>query len=289
MNETGWSGEAVVKLTAGGSETTGRYEETKTVRLDGSLIVSEPILFGFTAETAGQVEIEVSVHGGSTLLTGNSTSVEVFAPCPWSDSTDPVVVLATDSVVARFLGERGVRVVKEADLSRRNTWIVPRLDGDWLQSLPVSRLEEIRRRVEAGDRLLVLETGDISGSKIASLLPGFTPERLERRKSEGHFVGVFHWIRKHPLFSGLPAGGLAHQVYQNIAPAGSFTHADPSTAVAGCFQSFDKSNHQWWAADLLVTRIGKGAAILSQFQISENLGSDPAADRFLFNCLHAEL
>ena len=87
------------------------------------------------------------------------------------------------------------------------------------------------------------------------------------------------------MFQGLPSKCLAHQPYQNIVPSESLTHVDPTTSAAGCFQSFDRSNHQWWGADLTLTPLGKGTVIVSMFRISDNLGTDPAADRLLFNCL----
>ena len=41
----------------------------------------------------------------------------------------------------------------------------------------------------------------------------------------------------------------------------------------------------WWGADLTIISMGKGKYLLSQFQILENLGKDPVADKMLINMI----
>jgi hypothetical protein len=41
----------------------------------------------------------------------------------------------------------------------------------------------------------------------------------------------------------------------------------------------------WWAADVLLTPMGKGMMLLSTLKLIENLGHDPVADKVLFNMI----
>ena len=41
----------------------------------------------------------------------------------------------------------------------------------------------------------------------------------------------------------------------------------------------------WWGADMAIVRLKKGQYLLSQFQLLENLGKDPVADKMLFNII----
>ena len=63
------------------------------------------------------------------------------------------------------------------------------------------------------------------------------------------------------------------------------------TSIA--FDWFSKGNKlgykgpgpSWWGADLTFISMGKGKYLLSQFQILENLGKDPVADKMLINMI----
>jgi hypothetical protein len=41
----------------------------------------------------------------------------------------------------------------------------------------------------------------------------------------------------------------------------------------------------WWGSDMAVAPVGKGQCILSQFRLIDNLGTDPVADKILFNLI----
>ena len=41
----------------------------------------------------------------------------------------------------------------------------------------------------------------------------------------------------------------------------------------------------WWGADMTIVPMEKGKYLLSQFQLLENLGKDPVADKMLFNII----
>lgn len=96
------------------------------------------------------------------------------------------------------------------------------------------------------------------------------------------------WAKPHPIFAGLPAGGLLdYAFYGDLIPDLVFKmHQAPEEAVAGAIKA-----SQDYASGLMVAvhRLGKGRFILNTLQIRENLGRHPAAERLLRNLLNHAL
>ena len=102
--------------------------------------------------------------------------------------------------------------------------------------------------------------------------------------------GFYHrddWVRWHPIFDGLPSGGLMDWAfYRNIVPHGGVclkTIDLPDEAVCGAVQTSYGYNDGLY---LGVYRIGSGTVILNCLNIRENLGKDPVAERLLRNLLN---
>ena len=92
------------------------------------------------------------------------------------------------------------------------------------------------------------------------------------------------WAKTHPIFDGLPAGGLMdYTFYREIIPDAAWVGQEPpAEAVAGAINtSID------YSAGLMVSvhKLGAGRFILNTLHIRENLGAIPAADRLLRNML----
>jgi hypothetical protein len=92
------------------------------------------------------------------------------------------------------------------------------------------------------------------------------------------------WAKRHPIFEGLPSGGLMdYAYYREIIPDLVWQGQDPpSEAVAGAIkasQDYDSglmvSVHDW----------GAGRLVLNTLRIRENLSGNPAAERLLRNML----
>jgi hypothetical protein len=92
------------------------------------------------------------------------------------------------------------------------------------------------------------------------------------------------WAKQHPIFDGLPAGGLMdYDYYREIIPDLVFTGQDPpQEAVAGAIKA-----SQDYASGLMVSvyEFGSGRFVLNTLRIREHLGRHPAADRLLGNML----
>jgi hypothetical protein len=93
------------------------------------------------------------------------------------------------------------------------------------------------------------------------------------------------WAKRHPVFEGLPCGGLMdYAYYREIIANTVFTGQDPpAEAIAGSMKT-----SQDYASGLLVGvwQIGEGRVLLNALYVRENLGSHPAAERLLRNMLN---
>lgn len=92
------------------------------------------------------------------------------------------------------------------------------------------------------------------------------------------------WAKKHPIFDGLPAGGLMdHQFYRELIPATAWIGQNPpKEAVAGAIKaSLDYES----GLMVSVNSFGSGNFILNTLLIRNNLGVHPAAERLLRNLL----
>ena len=98
---------------------------------------------------------------------------------------------------------------------------------------------------------------------------------------------VYHkddWAKRHPIFDGLPAGGLLdYEVYRQVVSNIAWVGEDPqAVVVAAAVHSAPD-----YASGSLVSihEFGAGRFILNTLCIRENLGGDPVADILLRNLI----
>lgn len=94
------------------------------------------------------------------------------------------------------------------------------------------------------------------------------------------------WAKRHPLFDGLPCGGLMdYTFYREIIPDERYWCQDtPAESVAGAIRtSFGGECH----AELMLSvyHHGSGRFILNTLRVRQELGHDPTAERLLRNML----
>ncbi|KAB2874878.1 MAG: hypothetical protein F9K43_03630 [Bauldia sp.] len=94
------------------------------------------------------------------------------------------------------------------------------------------------------------------------------------------------WAKEHPLFEGLPCGGLMdYTFYREIIPDYRYVGLEtPEEAVAGSFRTSHPGAY-WCDLMLSVHRLGAGRFILNALRIRQELGRDPTAERLLRNML----
>jgi len=107
--------------------------------------------------------------------------------------------------------------------------------------------------------------------------------------SEYTFPQVYpkdEWAKKHPLFDGLPCGGLMdYTFYREIIPDIRYGGQDtPNEAVAGSFRTSHPGAY-WCDTMLSVCKFGEGRFILNALRVRQELGHDPTAERLLRNML----
>ena len=107
--------------------------------------------------------------------------------------------------------------------------------------------------------------------------------------SEYSFPQVYpkdEWAKRHPLFDGLPCGGLMdYTFYREIIPDLRYGGQDtPDEAVAGSFRTSHPGAY-WCDTMLSVYRFGEGRFILNALRVRQELGQDPTAERLLRNML----
>ncbi len=104
------------------------------------------------------------------------------------------------------------------------------------------------------------------------------------RRLTGWLYHEDQWAKRHPVFEGLPSGGLMdYTFYREIVPNEVFAGQDPPLhAIAAANDaSFD------YSSGLIVAeyQLGAGRFLLNTLLIRENLGPHPVAQRLLGNLL----
>ena len=93
------------------------------------------------------------------------------------------------------------------------------------------------------------------------------------------------WAKRHPIFDGLPSGGLMdYTFYREIIPDTVLVGQDPpAEAVAGAIKA-----SQDYSSGLMVAvfESGAGRFVLNTLLIREHLGTNPVAERLLCNLLN---
>jgi hypothetical protein len=194
-----------------------------------------------------------------------------------------MVLWGDDPDLAKWLAERGIRV---------------RVAGVGDQPQPTREVILVSSTPAAGDadawRGLVRRIA--SGGAVVFLSPsvfrrgddstGWLP--LENKGNVSKLMGwLYHkdeWAKTHPVFEGLPSGGMMdYAFYREIIPEIVFAGQDPPTdAIAGANNaSFDYSS----GLMLAEYRLGAGRFFLNTLPIREQLSTSPVAERLLRNLL----
>jgi hypothetical protein len=142
---------------------------------------------------------------------------------------------------------------------------------------------ELARRIARGSTVVFLVPEVFAkANQSAAWLP------LARKGTISPIYGWLYlkdeWAKEHPIFDGLPAGGLMdYDYYREIIPDLVLSGQDPpAEAVAGAIKA-----SQDYASGLMVSvyELGAGRFLLNTLRIRENLGHHPAAERLLRNML----
>ena len=193
-----------------------------------------------------------------------------------------VVLWGEDPQLRGWLAERGIRTrpfgpdpsgAREVILVSRT----PQAPGD------VDAFSQLARRMARGSTVIFLCPEVFRrGENSVGWLP------LNRK---GTLVGMRSWVylkdewtKRHPIFDGLPAGGLMDLTfYRELIPDQVWANQQPpAEVVAGAINT-----SQAYSSGLLIAvhQLGAGRFVLNTLAIREQLGHHPAAERILRNML----
>lgn len=234
--------------------------------------------------------------GGGRLVAENRYEFDVFSPEDLAPPEHEVAVLDPDNRLKPFLRKAGVRFSEFSQggagppvlVSR----IVPKTDAE------KARLQRLLDEVAAGRTAVYVNgvrptPGSMFAPKTVKLDAMPAPFRVQIAR--GLWTCEPHIVSDHPIFEGLPVNGMMGPIYENVWTRESLLDLS-GEVIAGSIgfyyhpgslrrRHYYGPGDVWWGADVIRLRHGRGAIIVSQLRLLENLGKDPVADKILFNLI----
>ena len=137
------------------------------------------------------------------------------------------------------------------------------------------------------------------GSAVVFLCPGVfaegnQPTRWVPLCGKGGFTAGSdlyirdEWTKRHPLFEGLPSGGLMDYTFYReiIGPSALYGQDAPTEIAAGAIRAAIHPSGYASGCLTSVYRTGAGMYVLNTLRIRETLGASPVAERLLRNMLN---
>jgi hypothetical protein len=214
--------------------------------------------------------------------TGGETEFYVADPADMPPVQAEVVLWGEDADLAKWLNEHGIRTRSFASGPPHAREVIlvsaaPAAPGD------AAAFRELATRIARGSTAIFLSPDVFKkGDDPLGWLP------LANKGAPTTIAGWLYlkdeWAKNHPIFDGLPAGGMMdYTFYREIIPDAVWAGQQaPAEAVAGAIKA-----SQDYSSGLLVAvyNLGAGRFILNTLRIRENLGVHPAAERLLRNML----
>jgi hypothetical protein len=270
-------GDYPVRLLVAGPRNRRIFEKTVNVTIAKESPFAVPIFAeGVVVDgPSGRYRFLASFERGGAA-TGGETEFYVADPAELPAVKAEIVLAGDDAELAKWLAEHGVRCQKLTDGPPAPREVI-------LVSKTPPAFEDLWKRVQNGATVVFLLPEALkNGDQPLGWLP------LANKGTASPIHGWLYlkdeWAKRHPIFDGLPSGGLMdYTFYREIIPDLVLSGQDPpAEAVSGAIKaSQDYSS----GLMLAVHEFGKGRIILNTLLIRENLGSHPAADRLLLNLL----
>ena len=249
------------------------------------------------------VNVEVTNKSGK-LITSNSQPFDVFTAKQLQAPKTKVAVVDPSNALQKFLQSKNIEVVPFDTSIDKNTLVVVG-KANKKNAKYMEQAEAVKESVKAGAYAIFLE---VPGNPIKRLHIGGELNEIETDVlpfgaelhppwvTLGGWAGKPHIVTKHPVFKGLPTELIMHGVYENVHPKVSMSK-QKGKYIAGMigYEHFPKMDimirhyngpgETWWAADVLEAEIGEGKMLLSTMDILTHLGTDPVAEKILFNMI----
>ncbi len=224
-------------------------------------------------------------EGGAA--TGGEGSFFVTDADAMPDVPGEVVLWGQDDALSRWLAEHNISARPfsseeecEEEADARQVLVVSRAAAG---AGGIEEWRDLTRRIARGATAIFLSPQVFArGDDALFWLP--LENKGEPTSIRGWLYLKDEWAKRHPIFDGLPSGGLLdYAFYRELIPDALYSGQDaPQEAVAGAIKA-----SQDYASGLMlaVHELGAGRVILSTMRILESLGAHPAAERLLRNLL----
>ena len=214
-------------------------------------------------------------RGGAA--TGGETEFYLADPAEMPAVKTEVTLCGEDAALTKWLTDRGVRCRKlgAGEPTPREVLLV---------SKTPPAFEDLWARVQRGATAVFLSPEVLKkGGEPLGWLP--LANKGTAKPIRGWLYLKDEWAKRHPIFDGLPCGGLMdYTFYREIIPDVVLVDQDPpAEAVAGAIKA-----SQDYSSGLMVAvyKSGAGRFILNTLLIRQNLGTNPVAERLLRNLLN---
>ncbi|MCX6872308.1 MAG: hypothetical protein NTW21_00640 [Verrucomicrobia bacterium] len=146
---------------------------------------------------------------------------------------------------------------------------------------------ELARRIARGSTVVFLDWATLMQPGADGLRWSPLAEHPALQSIPMWYFRADYWAKKHPIFDGLPCGGIMDdRFYRGIFCMISTPRKQPpDEAVCGAIMATGGDGCKAGAA-ISIDRLGAGRFILNGFRIRDCLGSLPVADRLLRNMLN---
>ena len=235
---------------------------------------------------SGKYRFLVSFQHGAAAA-GGETEFYVTDPAEMPAVKTEVVLWGDDAKLMQWLGKHGIHTRPfSAESSAKRRVILastkPPAPGG------AKAFAELARCIARGSTVAFLSPEVFAnGNQSTAWLP--LPQKGSLATIFGWLYQKDEWAKRHPIFEGLPSGGLLdYTYYRELIPDLFFPNlgqeqAPPAEAVAGAVKA-----SQDYSSGLMVAvyNLGEGRFVLNTLRIRENLGTHPAAERLLRNMLN---
>ena len=224
----------------------------------------------------------VAAFEEGAAATGGETEFYVADAAAMPAVAGSVVLWGDDPELAQWLGAHGI-VTQPYSATGGGAHDVILVGAAPPAGDHAAAFAELTARIDQGATAIFLSPGVFADAgNPTAWLPPSAKGTLGSLNSWLYLMDA--WGKDHPLFEGLPAGGLLDYVYYRelIRDIAFNFEAPPAEAVAGGIEAAVN-----YGSGLLISvhEQGQGRLILNTLLIREHLGTHPAAERLLRNML----
>ncbi|VGO11958.1 Beta-galactosidase [Pontiella desulfatans] len=251
------------------------------------------------SKLSGAFKAEVSLKDASgALVAQNTFGFDVFGSKDLLTPSAKIAVLDSNNKLKPFLEKSGIPFV-EFNKDTPESMPVYVVDNEAKTSALKTRFQTLEQFVKDGGTAVYLQALRRPGNVYwGAQLPSDEVLPIEKDKEHalGLWVGVSHIVTDHPVFDGLPVNCMMGQEYENVWSPYVLKDMGNDLIVGSISYGFyagEKTHMQsyigpepaFFGMDMGVVPHGNGRYVLNTLRLVENLGSDPVADKILFNII----